>query len=95
MHNQEIVDYNEINDRLMQIVSLKNRLIPGPLDDKSRHLFNMALYNLDEFKSQIQINGLLDDFDVNAKAMDAALENDVALLNLGMKWIEHVLFDQN
>ena len=95
MHAQGAVIYNENNDKLMQIISLKNRLMPGQLDIKSRHLFNLALYNLDDFKSQIQNNGLLDNFDVNSNLMDAALENDVALLDLGMKWIKWVLFDQN
>ena len=79
----------------MQIISLKNRLIPGPLDISSRRLFNMVLYDLDNFKSQIQNDGLLDNFDVNPGTMDAALEDDVALLDLGMKWIKQRLFDQN
>ena len=93
MHAQGVVIYNENNDKLMQIISLKNRLIPGQLDIKSRHLFNLALYNLDDFKSQIQNNGLLDNFDVNSRIMDAALENDDALLELGMIWLKHVLFN--
>ena len=93
MHDQGVVAYNEINDRLMQIISLKNRLIPGPLDDKSRNFFNLALYNLDEFKSQIQNHGLLDDFNADDHVMDAAFDNDVALLGLGMKWVERMLFN--
>jgi Fe-S-cluster containining protein len=93
MHAQGVVIYNENNDKLMQIISLKNRLIPGQLDIKSRQLFNLALYNLDDFKSQIQNSGLLDNFDVNSNLMDAALENDIALLELGMIWLKHVLFN--
>jgi len=87
--------YNENNDKLMQIISLKNRLVPGPLNIKSSRLFHTALYDLDNFGSQIQNNGLLDNFDVNSNIMDAALENDAALLDLGMKWIKWVLSDQN
>lgn len=93
MQDQGVLIYNEINDRLIHIISLKNLLIPGPLEDKSRYLFSMALYNLDEFKSQIQSNGLLSEFDVNPNIVDAALESEVALLDLGMKWIERVLFN--
>jgi Fe-S-cluster containining protein len=94
MHAQGVVIYNENNDKLMQIISLKNRLIPGQLDIKSRHLFNLAIYNLDDFKSQIQNNGLLDNFDVNSRIMDTALKSDVALLNLAMQWLKHTLFNQ-
>ena len=92
---QGLAVYNENNDNLMQIISLKNRLIPGPLDLKSSHLFHTALYDLDNFRWQIQHNGLLDNFHINSRIMDAALKNDVALIELGMKWIKWVLFDQN
>ncbi len=90
---QGIAVYNENNDKLMQIISLKNRLIPGPLDLKSSHLFNIALYDLDCFRSQIQNNGLLDNFSIEAEILDAALSDDVHLLNLGLKWIKRVLFN--
>jgi len=93
MDGQEIVIYNEINDQLMEIISLKNQLIPGPLDLKSRHMFYLALYDLDNFRSQIKKNGLLNDFDIDSTTLDKAMEDDVALLNLGMKWIKKVLFD--
>ena len=91
---QEIADYNRINDKLMHIISLKNRLIPGPLDIKSGHIFNTALYDLDNFRTQIVNTGLLNDFPVRTGMIDAALEDDVVLLELGMKWVQHVLFSQ-
>ena len=66
--------------------------MPGVLDLKSRHLFFTALYDLDGFRSLIINNGLLGDFQINSAMMEKALEDDVALLELGMKWIEHALF---
>ena len=92
---QGLAVYNENNDKLMQIISLKNRLIPGPLDPESSHLFHTALYDLDNFRLQIQNKGQLDNFHVNSRIMDAALKNDIALLDLGMEWTKCVLFDQN
>jgi hypothetical protein len=94
MDGQEIAIYNEINDKLMQIISLKNQLMPGPLDLKSRHLFYTALYDLDNFRSQIKSNGLLDDFGLDSTTMNKAMEDDAALLELGMNWIKKVLFNQ-
>jgi hypothetical protein len=90
---QGLAVYNENNDKLMQIISLKNRLIPGPLDIKSSHLFHTALYDLDNFRLQIQNSGLLDNFHINSRIMDAALKSDDALLDLSMEWIKCVLFD--
>jgi Fe-S-cluster containining protein len=94
IEEQGLAVYNENNDKLMQIISLKNRLIQGPLDLKSSHLFNTALYDLDNFRLKIQNSGLMDNFHVDSRIMDAALKNDVALLDLGMEWIKCVLFDQ-
>jgi hypothetical protein len=91
---QEIGIYNEINDQLIEIISLKNQLLAGPLALKSRHMFYLALYDLDNFRTQIKKNGLLDDFDIESKSLDKAMEDDLALLELGMQWIKKVLFDQ-
>jgi Fe-S-cluster containining protein len=95
IEEQGLAVYNENNDKLMQIISLKNRLIQGPLDLKSSQLFYTALYDQDDFRLQIQNSGLLDNFHVNSRIMDAALKSDVALLNLAMRRIKRVLFDQN
>ena len=89
---QEIAICNQINDKLMTLISLKNRLRPGPLDEKSRNLFILALYDLDNFRSQILNKGLLDGLDVDSALVDSALEDDIALLELGMEWIKHKLF---
>jgi Fe-S-cluster containining protein len=89
---QKIAIYNEINDKLVQIISLKNRLMPGGLDLKSRHLFFTALYDLDGFRSRVVNNGLLNDFQIDSAVLEKALADDVALLEVGIKWIEHVLF---
>jgi hypothetical protein len=92
MDGQEIAIYNEINDQLMEIISLKNQLMPGPLDLKSRHMFYLALYDLDNFRTQIKKNDLLIDFDPDSKSLDNAMEDDVELLRLGMEWIKQVLY---
>jgi hypothetical protein len=94
IEDQEIAIYNEINDKLMQIISLKNRRMPGVLDIKSRHLFFTALYDLDSFRSQIINNGLVADLQIDSLLLDKALVDDVALLEVGMKWVERVLIDQ-
>jgi hypothetical protein len=93
IEDQEIAIYNEINDKLMQIISLKNRRIPGVLDIKSRHLFFTALYDLDSFRSQIASNGLLGDCQFDSSMVDKALKDDLVLLEVGMKWIERVLIE--
>lgn len=91
---QEIRLYNDINDRLMEIISLKNQLMPGPLDLKSQRMFYLALYDLDNFRTQITKNGLIDDFDGDPTNLKKSMEDDLKLLKLGMKWVKSVLFDR-
>jgi Fe-S-cluster containining protein len=93
--DQGIAIYNEINDKLMQIISLKNMRKPGVLDLKARHMFFTARSDLDGFRSQIADNGLLADCQFESSLVDKALEDDVALLELGMKWVERVVFEQS
>ena len=75
-----------MNDLLMEIISLKNRLHPAPLDIKARHFFHMACYDLDAFRDQ------LDNFNFDPETSEAAKNDDIELLKLGMEWIKKTLF---
>jgi len=90
--NQKIAGYNEMNDILMEIISLKNQTRPGPLDIKSSHFFHIALYDLDRFRLHIFEKGLLDDFHIDSNTLEAVKNDDVELLKLGHMWIKKILF---
>jgi hypothetical protein len=91
---QGIETDNPINDKLMEIISLKNRLLPGPLDLKSRHLFYVALYDLDNFRKQIFNNNLFGGFKVNPQKLETARADDTALLEIGIEWVKQSLFKE-
>jgi Fe-S-cluster containining protein len=91
---QGIETDNPINDKLMEIISLKNRLRPGPLDLKSRHLFYVALYDLDNFRKQIFNNNLFGGFKVNPQKLAAAKIDDTTLLEIGIEWVKQSLFKE-
>ncbi len=90
--NQKIAGYNEMNDMLMEIISLKNQTRPGPLDIKSSHFFHIALYDLDRFRTHIFEKGLLDDFHLDSDTLQAVKNDDVELLKVGHRWIKQILF---
>jgi len=94
IENQGLEIYYEINDLLMEIISLKNRLLPGQLDIKSKHMFQMACYDLDTFRDHIIEKELLkgSDFDMNAN--DVEDRDDTHLLKIGLQWLKHALFDE-
>ena len=93
MTSQGLALYNQMNDMLMEIISLKNQYLPGPLDRESRHMFHMALYDLDTFRDKIFNEGLLDDHPIDQEKLDTIKNDDVALLKLGHAWIKQVLFE--
>jgi hypothetical protein len=93
IENQGLTVYNELNDLLLEIISLKNRLKSGPVDIKSKYLFNMACYDLDRFRSHIFDKGLLDDMNLDNDTLDAIHKDEVALLKLGLRWLKQILFD--
>jgi Fe-S-cluster containining protein len=92
IEDQQIKTYNYINDQLLEIIHLKNKQKPGPLDLKSRHLFYEALYDLDRFKTQAFKTELLDNLDVDPQKLADANTNDTALLEVAMGWVKKVLF---
>lgn len=90
--NQDLEVYNHINDHLLEIIRLKNRLHPGRLDLKSQHLFYQALYDLDNFRNQIFSNKLSDGFNVDPQRLSAARIDDTALLEIGIEWVKQAVF---
>jgi hypothetical protein len=92
--SQGLAMYNQMNDMLMEIISLKNLYLPGSLDSQSRHIFHVALYDLDTFRGKILREGLLDNLHLDTELRDTIKNDDVALLKLGHRWVKHILFER-
>lgn len=90
---QELSVYNKMNDLMLDIISLKNRRQPGPLDIRQRHLFRMALYDTDRFRSYLSHSENLENQKIGLKKPESAAD-DTALLEFGFVWIKAVLFGQ-
>ena len=89
---QGLEEYNAMNDQLMTLISLKNRLLPGPLEPRLAELFHLALYDLDGFRQAIFEQNLLADLNVKDEVLEKIRTDDVELLKLGMKWVRFKLF---
>jgi uncharacterized protein len=95
IENQAVSFYNEMNDMLLEIISLKNRNLPGSLDIESRRCFHMALYDIDTYRSHIIEKNIFDQRhpgSPDAVTWDTLINDDVALLKLGHQWIKKILF---
>jgi len=92
LSGQDVKEYNRENDKLVEVIGLKNRIMPGPLDAADSDRFYMACYDLDTFRDNICDKGLLSGLPVPAGTLKQALDDDVALLDLGLVWVKYVLF---
>jgi Fe-S-cluster containining protein len=92
INDQKVGIYNHFNDQLLEIIRLKNQLRPGPLDLKSRHLFYVALYDLDRFKTQVFKPKFSDNLEVDPQKLVDANTDDTVLLEVAMGWVKKELF---
>ncbi len=95
LQGQKVDRHNQENDKLMELISLKNQIRPGSIAGAESDIFYTALYDLDTFRDQIFAEGLLGDLDVGEKIIGAIKTDDLALLNFGIAWVKYKLFGQD
>jgi len=93
--DQNLTIYNEMNDLMTEILSLKKRLRPGPLSQEHADLFHMACYDLDRFRGFALEHGLL----TVSRKKNSPQEgenvldgDDVRLMKVAIAWIQESLF---
>ena len=87
VENQGIAVYNRMNDMLLELISLKNRLLPDPFDDSTMKLIYTAFYDLDRFRSRI-ISGEISVSMGNIDELD-----DADLLKLNIQWVKDLMLE--
>ncbi len=92
IQDQGIAIYNEMNDLFMEIISFKNRLMPGPMDMKSGRIFHLACYDLDNFKTHLFEKGLLSGLDLGQVETEKLRNDDTQLMKFGIKWVQENVF---
>ena len=92
LDGQGVGRYNAQNDKLMELISLKNTIMPGKLEGALADKFYLGLYDLDEFKAKIQKDHLLKDISVPADFTEKILNNEEALMDFGLQWVKYMLF---
>ena len=92
--SQELAIYNQMNDMMLEIISLKNRLMPDQLDSKASLAFRTACYDLDKFRTDILEKGIVKDQELDSGLLEAIKNDDEALLRFGLQWIKETLFSK-
>jgi Fe-S-cluster containining protein len=89
---QGLLEYNEANDRMIELVSLKQQIMPGPLSGTEKEKFILACYDVDRFRSAIDNDGLVKEDDIGKGRYLQIMANDKALLDFGMEWVAGEIF---
>jgi uncharacterized protein len=89
--DQDLAVYNDLNDRLLDIIALKNRFKPGPLDPHTRKLFHLMLYDLDSFRSRLKEIDLPQKLQTEPDLKAAMKTDDAALLALSLRWVGQII----
>ena len=92
--NQEVGLYDEMNNLLMDIISLKNRSGRKRLTHRENELFYLACYDLDRFRDLVFEERLWKARLVEGKEIKALEEDDMALMRFGIEWIKGRLFGE-
>ncbi|RTZ96304.1 MAG: YkgJ family cysteine cluster protein [Deltaproteobacteria bacterium] len=91
MKNQQLDEYNRMNDQMISLISLKNQHAERSLSRKTARMFYLACYDLDRFREQILYHGLADDMEPSPDTRARITEDDLFLLEFGMNWIKQAL----
>jgi hypothetical protein len=89
--DQKLDIYNEMNDLMLDILSLKRRQ-GKKLTREENELFYMACYDLDRFRGLTFEKRLWEAAGVREDRMEALRGDDVALLRFAVEWIKGALF---
>ena len=91
---QGVDPYDEMNDLLMDIISLKNRTPRSRLTHHENELFFMACYDLDRFRDHVFEKRLWEILHAEQEVVKPPADDDVSLMRFGMEWIKHELFGE-
>jgi len=90
---QELAVYNRHNDKLIEIIALKNQFKPGPLNLVPRRQFHLALYDLDNFRERLCNGNWLSDANLPPGLIQDAMNEDLALLHIAYIWVAANIFE--
>ena len=87
MAGQGLEPFNEMNDLMMDIISLKSRNMPGYLTDDIQSLFFTICYDIDRFRAEARkLGGRC------LQVPESVMVHDMDLLRFGMAYLQQNVF---
>jgi len=90
--DQGLLSYNEMNDRMLEILFHPKRDRSTPLNEGQQQKVMVACYNVDIFREFVFHTGFLELFQIDTVTRKKIREDDEALLLLGFSYLKKTLF---
>ena len=93
--DQGVDIHDEINAGWTDLV-VRKRSFPAniKLTEESKKMFFLVSYNIDTFRQFVFESSFLDRYNIDAKTLKKIKEDEIALLEFGLKWLKDVLFKE-
>ena len=88
---QGLAVYNHMNDLMLDVIGLKNKRQPGPLNREQQQLFKLAVYDLDTFRNFLDRGEYRQKSGSGPQAVPG-MDDEIELLHFGFRWIKDNLF---
>ena len=93
--DQGVDIHDEINSRWTDLVVRKRSFPPNlKLVEESKKMFFLISYNIDKFKQFVFESSFLQRYDIDAETIEKIREDEIALLEFGLKWLKDILFKE-
>lgn len=89
--DQRIAVHNQMNDELLELISLKNRRRPGALKPSEQTRIYTALYDLDAFRRDLDTGGGGPASIADPKDLGRARTDDSTLLRIALAWAKQII----
>jgi Fe-S-cluster containining protein len=89
---QGLAEYNDMNDRVLDLIRLKNLRSKEALGPASRHLLRLALYDIDGFREYAAEQKLSV---ASSSGSDLEALDDTVLLTFSIRWVQRVFEEDN
>jgi len=95
LSDQGMLEYNEMNDLLMEFYVRGNRVGPRmELGAQHLQMFMMACYNLERFRDFVFKSPFLGRFEIEESLVESLLTDDEELLRFAFRWLRFALFQE-